>query len=63
MIVGAYSLHLYCDEAGCNNKVETYGSTKLIAFQEAKRRRWQIDRAEVYCYCFKHSVTKNKGHD
>ena len=61
MIVGGYSMDLYCDKAGCNNghrgsnmgEVQYVGETRSECVREARRDGWRFSRSkspkEAYC--------------
>lgn len=47
MIVGGYSLHLYCRE--CNVFGEFSGYTKGYCWKDAKKAGWKRTKTDVVC--------------
>jgi hypothetical protein len=66
MMVGCYSLHLYCDTAGCPNSTAkpsnmpagasppaefTHQTNEAGAFREARKAGWKLNSKDWTCYC------------
>ena len=52
MIVGGYTLHLYCDRDPCglsplDSPGEFSGTTKRVAYREARDAGWKIGRNDT----------------
>lgn len=64
MIVGAYTLHLYCDTEGCPKSqctpngslepivpFEASDDKKAVVFRRAARAGWVVRQSSGECYC------------
>lgn len=58
-IVGAYSVHLYCDTGGAawgeecpfNNRPEYTGETEGDCLKQARRDGWKFNRERTKAFC------------
>ena len=64
MIIGGYTLHMYCDNSSCRRMTddgsfqckwegpdEYYGNTDKGAFADARQAGWKFDRKEYVAIC------------
>lgn len=54
MIVGGYTLDLYCEVEGCNTHVGFGERTEVAARNAARKAGWKIKVAANECYCPRH---------
>jgi hypothetical protein len=60
MIVGGYSLDLYCDAPGCKNaRTDFYGPNQTAAKQEARAKGWSFSKDRRRCFCAEHKGANN----
>lgn len=51
MIVGGYSLHLYCDAKKCSSKASYDEPKEAQCFRMARGDGWKISRSDSKAYC------------
>ena len=68
MIVGAYTLHLYCETNGCEyarryvngERFEFVGSNASQCYREAREHGWKISLKERSAHCPECSAARGK---
>lgn len=55
MIVGGYTLDLYCDVVGCEARDTFAGHSAGAARAEARRCKWAVRMSKDECFCPDHS--------
>lgn len=64
MIVGCYTMHLYCDGPGPHGygtmPLELTGRTEGECFAQSRKKGWKIDNHEHKAYCPKCKPKKTK---
>ena len=59
MIVGGYTLDLYCDAPDCSNRATGfYGNLKGEAMSQARKSGWTFNTELRECYCKNHKKGK-----
>lgn len=49
MIVGCYSMHVYCDHFGCRASDDLTGKTEAAAKKEGRLKGWWFASPKVFC--------------
>lgn len=60
MVVGCYSLDLYCEVADCDSMLTFTDRTLTGAIRNAKKSGWSVYYQKNICYCPKHRRKKLK---
>jgi hypothetical protein len=62
MIVGGYTMDLYCDAPRCTARnTDIYGSSLRDAKREARTKGWSFSRDGRECFCATHKGSKGNG--